>query len=316
MQRQGRQLCIWHLVLTILCLALNLGPALLSGSFFGYGSDWISQHLPLAESLRQAMLQSGRLIPLYMELGGGTSIYDFAYYGLLRPDILLGCLLPNVGMEYILAGYSLAELVLGTNLMFRWLYHQGKNEKAAAAATVIFLAATCFYHAHNQLMFVNYIPFLILTLIGIDIMAQNGKGGLVTAGLVLIYFHSFYYAISCLAVCMLYVVHVSMRKSSAGTFQSSNRHFFLKFLFYVVLSIGIGAVLLLPSGLDILSGGKDGGAFAKQDISIVDFALQGMLYSGYGMGVTLLALYCVLNGLTQKKTRFLAVSVLVAALLC
>lgn len=315
MQRQGRQLCIWHLVLTILCLALNLGPALLSGSFFGYGSDWISQHLPLAESLRGAMLQSGRLIPLYMELGGGTSIYDFAYYGLLRPDILLGCLLPNVGMEYILAGYSLAGLVLGTNLMFRWLYRQGKNEKAAAAATIIFLSATCFYHAHNQLMFVNYMPFLIMTLVGIDKMAQSGKGGLVTAGLTLIYFHSFYYAISCLAICMLYVAHVSLRKSSAGTFQSSNRHFFLKFLFYAGLSIGIGAVLLLPSGLDILSGGKDGGAFAKQDISIVDLSLQGMLYSGYGMGVTLLALYCVLNGLTQKKTRFLAVSVLVAAVL-
>lgn len=347
MQRQGRHLCIWHLVLTILCLALNLGPALLSGSFFGYGSDWISQHLPLAESLRQAMLQSGRLIPLYMELGGGTSVYDFAYYGLLRPDVLLGCLFPDVGMEYILAGYSLAELVLGTNLMFFWLYRHGKNEKASAAATVIFLAAACFYHAHNQLMFVNYMPFLILTLIGIDKMAQNGKGGLVTAGLVLIYFHSFYYAISCLAVCMLYVVHVSLQGTSAGTFQSfdasgasdnsgfyrnlrgpvtsvnflfdskkewvvSNKRFFLKFLFYAVLSIGIGAVLLLPSGLDILSGGKDGGAFAKQDISIVDLSLQGMLYSGYGMGVTLLALYCILNGLTQKKTRFLSISVLAA----
>lgn len=347
MQRQGRHLCIWHLVLTILCLALNLGPALLSGSFFGYGSDWISQHLPLAESLRQAMLQSGRLIPLYMELGGGTSVYDFAYYGLLRPDVLLGCLFPDVGMEYILAGYSLAELVLGTNLMFFWLYRHGKNEKASAAATVIFLAAACFYHAHNQLMFVNYMPFLILTLIGIDKMAQNGKGGLVTAGLVLIYFHSFYYAISCLAVCMLYVVHVSLQGTSAGTFQSfdasgasdnsgfyrnlrgpvtsvnflfdskkewvvSNRRFFLKFLFYAVLSIGIGAVLLLPSGLDILSGGKDGGAFAKQDISIVNLSLQGMLYSGYGMGVTLLALYCILNGLTQKKTRFLSISVLAA----
>ena len=146
---------------------------------------------------------------------------------------------------------------------------------------------------------------------------------------------------------MLYVVHVSLQGTSAGTFQSfdasgasdnsgfyrnlrgpvtsvnflfdskkewvvSNKRFFLKFLFYAVLSIGIGAVLLLPSGLDILSGGKDGGAFAKQDISIVDLSLQGMLYSGYGMGVTLLALYCILNGLTQKKTRFLSISVLAA----
>ena len=109
-----------HLLLSLLCVILALGPLLLcnaaawtglsgagtSGTemLFGFGSDWLSQHLPIAESLRQTMLESGRLLPLYIDLGGGSSAYDFAYYGLLRPDVLLGCLLPGVGMEYILGG--------------------------------------------------------------------------------------------------------------------------------------------------------------------------------------------------------------------
>ena len=69
-----------HLLLSLLCVILALGPLLLcsaaawaglpgaasSGTemLFGFGSDWLSQHLPIAESLRQAMLESGRLLPL------------------------------------------------------------------------------------------------------------------------------------------------------------------------------------------------------------------------------------------------------------
>ena len=105
----SRRIRAAHLLLSCLALLLALGPAAVRGEFFGYGSDWLSQHLPLAETLRSAMLDSGRLLPLYLHLGGGSSVYDFAYYGLLRPDILLGCLFPQVGMEYLLAGYRQAS---------------------------------------------------------------------------------------------------------------------------------------------------------------------------------------------------------------
>ena len=135
-----------HLLLSCLALLLALGPAAARGEFFGYGSDWLSQHLPLAETLRSAMLDSGRLLPLYLHLGGGSSVYDFAYYGLLRPDVLLGCLFPQVGMEYLLAGYSLAGIVLGTNLLFWWLRRRLRSEpsgaRAAAFAAMLYAAAT------------------------------------------------------------------------------------------------------------------------------------------------------------------------------
>ena len=336
-----------HLLLSCLALLLALGPAAVRGEFFGYGSDWLSQHLPLAETLRSAMLDSGRLLPLYLHLGGGSSVYDFAYYGLLRPDVLLGCLFPQVGMEYLLAGYSLAGIVLGTNLLFWWLRRRLRSEpsgaRAAAFAAVLYAAATCFFHAHNQLMFVNYLPFLILTLIGIDRMAEQGKGAwLVTSGLSLVYLHSFYYSISCLAVCGIYAIdwvrgmrgdhaqaHVcelrgarasgsptctgKLRRDRRGTkCEKRAKSFVLRLAGCVCLSIGLCAVLLLPTGLDILSGSKDGGVFAAQ-LKLLDLTLEGMLYTPYGMGLTLISLYCLLTALAQRKTRFLAICMLAIA---
>ena len=353
-----------HLLLSCLALLLALGPAAVRGEFFGYGSDWLSQHLPLAETLRSAMLDSGRLLPLYLHLGGGSSVYDFAYYGLLRPDVLLGCLFPQVGMEYLLAGYSLAGIVLGTNLLFWWLRRRLRSEpsgaRAAAFAAMLYAAANCLFHAHNQLMFVNYLPFLILTLIGIDRMAEQGKGAwLVTGGLRLVYLHSFYYSISCLAVCGIYTIewvrgmrgtcraiadmrcisepigamrgdyaqaHVcellgtrasgspacagKLRRSESGTkCEKRAKSFVLRLAGCVCLSIGLCAVLLLPTGLDILSGSKDGGVFAAQ-LKLLDLTLEGMLYTPYGMGLTLISLYCLLTALAQRKTRFLAICML------
>lgn len=353
-----------HLLLSCLALLLALGPAAVRGEFFGYGSDWLSQHLPLAETLRSAMLDSGRLLPLYLHLGGGSSVYDFAYYGLLRPDVLLGCLFPQVGMEYLLAGYSLAGIVLGTNLLFWWLRRRLRGEplgaRAAAFAAALYAAANCLFHAHNQLMFVNYLPFLILTLIGIDRMAEQGKGAwLVTSGLSLVYLHSFYYSISCLAVCGIYAIdwvrgmrgacraiadmrctsepigamrgdHAQaqvcdlrgtregecptcagkLRRSESGTkCEKRAKSFVLRLAGCVCLSIGLCAVLLLPTGLDILSGSKDGGVFTAQ-LKLLDLTLEGMLYTPYGMGLTLISLYCLLTALAQRKTRFLAICML------
>mgnify|MGYP002552818338 FL=1 len=360
----SRRIRAAHLLLSCLALLLALGPAAVRGEFFGYGSDWLSQHLPLAETLRSAMLDSGRLLPLYLHLGGGSSVYDFAYYGLLRSDILLGCLFSQVGMEYLLAGYSLAGIVLGTNLLFWWLRRRLRSEPsgacAAAFAAVLYAAATCLFHAHNQLMFVNYLPFLILTLIGIDRMAEQGKGAwLVTSGLSLVYLHSFYYSISCLAVCGIYAIdwvrgmrgtcraiadmrctsepisamrgdhaqaHVcelrgtregecpacagKLRRSESGTkCEKRAKSFVLRLAGCVCLSIGLCAVLLLPTGLDILSGSKDGGVFAAQ-LKLLDLTLEGMLYTPYGMGLTLISLYCLLTALAQRKTRFLAICML------
>ncbi len=68
------------------------------GSVFGSNTDWMSQHAELAETLRDACLSQGTIFPDFLWLGGGSNAYEFAYYGYLRPDIVVGCLLPQVPM--------------------------------------------------------------------------------------------------------------------------------------------------------------------------------------------------------------------------
>lgn len=318
-----------HLLLNLLCVILALGPLLLctavawtglsgagtsgAGMLFGFGSDWLSQHLPIAESLRQTMLESGRLLPLYIDLGGGSSAYDFAYYGLLRPDVLLGCLLPGVGMEYILGGYAVFGLLLGGNLVYVWLRGNcGQNvagRRAAFAGSVLYLAAGCFFHAHFQLMFVNYLPFLVLSLIGVDRFIENRRGILLCVGLTLVYFHSFYYAPSCLCVACIYYLY---RTREADTTRDWKMHG--RFLLWILLSIGLAAVLLLPTGLDILSTSKDAGSFAGSRMPFINPKLDGLIYSPYGMGLTLIGLYAVLCALEKRGLRLPAAAVLAASL--
>ena len=89
-------------------------PLLLTGLFFllillsvpsscvyGSATDWLSQHAALAETIRDACLEQKTLLPDFLALGGGSSGFQFSYYGYLRPDILLGCLLPAVPMYQI-----------------------------------------------------------------------------------------------------------------------------------------------------------------------------------------------------------------------
>lgn len=74
--------------------------------------------------------------------------------------------------------------------------------------------------------------------------------------------------------------------------------------FAVFLSIGMAAILLLPMGLDILSTKKDGGSFVSKTILPIDGQLSGLLYSPYGCGLTMIALFVLVNNLFRKGRRF------------
>lgn len=68
--------------------------------FFGSEGDWLTQHVAIADSLRQTILETGSFFPQYIHLGGGSNIYDFAYYGLFRLDVIISCLFPDIKMKY------------------------------------------------------------------------------------------------------------------------------------------------------------------------------------------------------------------------
>lgn len=282
-----------HVLLSLFVLLLIRIP-LPSGSIFGSEGDWISQHVAVAESLRQAMREGKTLIPQWIGLGGGSSVYDFSYYGLLRPDVILSCFLPGIEMRYIISLYAAVGVAVAVNLTFVWLKRQGLSPGFALAGTVLFACATCFYQAHHQIMFVNYMPFLLSALMAVDKLLEKRRMYPLIVSLFLICVHSYYYAPTCFLVVCLYFWYQKSRRKIKKQERENTIYTVAGFVASVMLSVGLAAMLLLPTALDILSAKKDGGQFAEKSLSLIDWNLEGLLYTPYGCGLTVLTLYCLL----------------------
>ena len=162
-QKTACQICMLALIITL----QQILP-LLAGNFFGSEGDWISQHVAIAESLRDAILKSKCLIPQFLQLGAGSSVYDFSYYGLLRPDVLISCMFPQISVKYFIAGYALVGIYVSATLTYLWLEKQNIDRRNSILGAILLTSSAAYYHAHHQIMFINYMPFLILALMGVD----------------------------------------------------------------------------------------------------------------------------------------------------
>ncbi len=300
---KNRNLCKNIGIPFLLAAVFALLPVLSWQKGYLYGStiDWYSQHVKLAETIRDTCLSEGTLAPSWLPLGGGSNGYQFAYYGYFRPDILIGCLMPGVSMTVIVTAYALAGYLASVLLLYRWLLDEGLEPFFSFLGGMLFLMAGCFFHSHRQIMFVNYMPFLILALM----MIKKKRYALVCVSLFLIYLNSFYYAIACLAVAVWY------------WYRQEGRKFFGRCFLCVSLSVGMAMMLLLPAFLVILEHRHSGErATVAADLFMPN--LVNLLYSPYGMGLTIVSLYLLLAGLGCRKYRktsilFLLITVFGAA---
>lgn len=297
--------CLLTLIFIVL-LTLTI-PA---GCIYGSEGDWFSQHVALAEQFRQIFYETGRIFPDYTNLGAGSNIYDISYYGFLRPDVLISFLLPKISMKYIISSYSILGMIAAINLCYLWLKQHVTTPFFAFLGALLFSCGGFSYQAHHQIMFVNYLPFLFLALMGIDRITKKQKNSLLTFSLFLLYLHSYYFSVAVLFVCLIYFLYsFSLSKDSLKSIQF--RHLFKKFAESVLFSISMAAVLLLPTALDLLSTKKDAGTpSALNEIFNGSLAMDSLLYSGYSCGLTLLCLYTLLLSIRRKSTRLISILLL------
>lgn len=65
------------------------------GCVYGAQTDWSNQHFAIPEYFRTRFYATGNLFPNFaMQLGSGQNIFNFAYYGLYSPVILLSFAFP------------------------------------------------------------------------------------------------------------------------------------------------------------------------------------------------------------------------------
>ena len=273
-------------LLLVICFGILIMMVMPGGVIYGSSTDWFSQHVALAETIRTACLEQHTLLPDWIALGGGSNGFQFAYYGYLRLDILLGCLLPRVPMMNIIIGYTLAGYLAAVLLCYQWLREELDSRAFAYIGSMLFMTANCFFQTHRQLMFVNFMPYLMLALW----MIYRHRERWLAPILCLMLLHSFFYILPILLVLAWY------------WHEKAGRQFWCPFLWQTAAGIGMAAALLLPTGLVILEHRRSSGSLTES-LSVWTPHIEFVLYSGYGIGLSILCLYLLLIGVADKNYR-------------
>ncbi len=272
---------------------------------YGSNTDWLSQHVTLAETIRTACLEQHTLLPDWIGLGGGSNGYQFAYYGFLRPDLLIGCLLPQIPMVQILIGYMLSVYLCSVLLCYAWLRSETFSPAAAWFGSILFMTAGCLFHMHRQIMFVNYLPFLLLAFLCV----KSRRWKWLPLCMVMICLSSFYFAPAAFAAIAWYGYRSEALSSNlacnlpAGFLRGT---FLKRFLPSVLLAAGMSAALLLPVGMVLLEHQRSGSGFSLRtvlELFAPNPVFNNILFNEYGMGLTLICLYAILAGLRIRKMR-------------
>ena len=317
----------WRNAITLLLL-LTAGSILIlllipSGSWFGSETDWYSQHVTIADYMRKNFYATGSLFPDFTGLGGGTNFFSLSYYGFMRPDVLISYLFPHVEMEWFIQGYAIFEILLGGGLLYYWLHRKGFSDFTSFACGFFYLSANCFFQAHRQIMFVNYLPFLLLAFLCLDRIFEHQEQDVYHIrphiGLILSLFfcilHSFYFFPSCFLACILYISHLlpeHLKNVPARMQKKRKCKIWWNYIVDVSFAVSMNLFLLLPTGLSILGNKKDtGDSTSLLKILGVNPTLDSILYSPYGCGLTLFCLYALFLCIREKKTRKLAIAVFV-----
>ena len=295
------------MVIPILFFLMKISGGYLAGS----ETDWLSQHIVFPEYFRQRFYETGNLFPDFaMEIGGGQNIYNFGYYGLYNPLYLLSYLLPFVDMAVYVQGMMLATWIADGLLCYLWLLREDfREEESFFASLIMIMAGPVVFHTSMQIMFVSYLPFLLLTLIGYDRYCRTGKYALLTLGVLCMVLTSFYFAVGGGAALLIYGLcgwKKEWASSPAVLIRSLWKQFYPAF-FGGLLSF----FYLVPVFFAMLGGRSEGSSYGLKELLTPQISLWNVLYTSYGMGLTAMAVVILAVSLFYRrgKEKYLAVCI-------
>ena len=271
---------------------------------FGAKVDWLSQHSVLPDYFRQQFYATGKLFPEFAaNLGGGQNIYHFAYYGLYSPLILPSYLLPFVKMSDYIMAVSITGLTASVLLFYYWLKSRKTDTGTAFILSLMFLLAGPMIGQYSgQIMFVDYMPFLCLALIGVDQYFEQEKSGLFTISVFLMIMTSFYFSIGGMLALVLYGLHRYFEQReecrvTVSTFLIDG----LCFVRPMLLAVLMGSFFLVPTALALTGGRSKGQNISLASFFIPQITVERFAYSIYGIGLMTLVITVLLTGLLYRK---------------
>lgn len=282
-------------------LILGIGVVFVCSPFlFGSKTDWLGQHVAFPNYFRDLFYETKNLFPNFaFQLGSGQNIFHFTYYGLWNPFILLSYLFPMIPMPIYLMSISLLCIFISLIFLYFFLKKKLGTQTSFLCCLIYLLACPIIFHAHRHLMFVNYMPFLILGLIGVDRYFEKNKSLLLTGSIFLMILTSYYYSIGGIASIVIYGIY---RWSAQNKWKwKSLLHDGIRFLIPIILGVLLSSFLLLPTAYCLLSGRETGSTIFFLSLFIPNWNLTDVLYSTYSLGLTSIWIYTLAHFMSHSK---------------
>lgn len=288
------------------------------GEVYGSMTDWLSQHTVFPDYFRKMFYASGDVFPNFsLNLGGGQNFAQYTYYGLMRPDILISYLLPQISMVKIIIVSSVAYLLISIQLLYQWLKNQKLSEFALVFASIMYaLACPLIFHSHRHLMFISYMPGLMLCLIGTDRYIKLKKTGCLLVGVLLMVITSYFFSVGGLLVVGLYGIYAWMMHNPTGNWKQFAL-FISKYIGFLLLGVLLSAFYLIPTAYAMILQTRP----ALDHVSMLDLllpktGLESIFYDEYNIGLTAIAGVALCYGIVKKHKPTQILSVFLLILTC
>ena len=299
------------IVLTLFFIIYYLLTTKFGKYLYGSMLDWNCQHYYIPDYFRKLFYKTGDLFPSFaFNLGAGQNIYNLSYYGYLSPIILISYLLPFVSMKTYIQISSLLLVYFSVILFYKWISTKF-NSKISTVSTILFMLSTCLlFHSHRHIMFINYMPFLILGLIGVDNYFNKRKKTLLMISVFLICITSYFFSIASILVLLIYGIYIYLKINKSVTLKVFINDG-IKFILPIIIGIISSIVVLLPTFLAILNGrGKGSVVINLLSLITPKIHVSYILYNTYSPGLISISLFSLIYLIFRFKNerRFLGIA--------
>ncbi len=284
---------------------------------FGSDTDWINQHTVFPEYLRNMFYETGKLIPNFsLNYGAGQNLYNISYYGLLSPLILPSYLMPNISMITYMTIVDILVVLLSIFLFYKWLKNNKYETNIIFITTLLFaLSESLIFQTHRHIMFVNYMPFLLLALLSVDkLLEKNIKSPFVISVFLMI-MTSYYYSVGGILVLGTYFIYKYIKTNKE--FKTKD---FIKQLIKIILlgliAVLMASILLFPTIYTILIGRVDIESKTKLIKLFIPYHKVHKIICGtYAIGYQLIAFIALIYLYFTKKKENITLATIISIVL-
>ena len=123
--------------------------------------------------------------------------------------ILISYFLPNVLMALYISISSIVVVLLSVYIFYFCLKsHNNMNRSTVYLITFLFACAgPLLYHSHKQVKCMDYIPFLLLALVGVDRLYKKDRKILLILSITCMFLTSYFFAVSGIVAISIYAIY-------------------------------------------------------------------------------------------------------------